>query len=68
LFFRIFIKQYAKQIKQFSIQFNIVKLRAYKFNRIICAKNIKIFNIIFRKINIFLNLIENLLKSKLNLA
>jgi len=68
LFFKIFIKQYAKQVKQSSIQFNIVKLKACKFDCIACAKNIKIFNIILREIDIFLNLVENLSRFKLNLV
>jgi len=68
LFYRIFIEQYAKQVEQFSIQLNIVKLRAYKFDCVACAKNIEIFNIIFRKIDIFLNLVENLFKFKLDLV
>jgi len=47
LFFKFFIEQYAKQVKQSFIQFNVVELRACKFNCVIYAKNVEIFNIIF---------------------
>jgi len=68
LFFKIFIEQRAKQVELFFIQFNVVELRTRKFDRITCAKNIKIFNITLRKIDIFLNLVKNLSKFKLNLV
>jgi len=68
LFFRIFIERYAKQVEQFFIQFNVVELRARKFDRVACAKNIEIFSIILQKIDIFLNLVENLSRSKLDFA
>ncbi len=41
-------------------------MKTCKFDYIVCAKNIEIFSIIFRKINIFLNLVKNLFKSKLD--
>ena len=66
MFFRIFIEQRAKQIKQFFIQLNIIKLKTREFNCIVCAKNIKIFSIILRKIDVFLNLIEILSRFKLD--
>jgi len=58
LFFKFFIKQYIKQIKQSSIQLNIIGLEACRFNCITCAKNIKFFSIILQEIDIFLNLVE----------
>jgi len=66
LFFKIFIERYAKQVKQFSIQFNVIKLKTRKFDCIACAKNIEVFNIILQKIDIFSNLVKNLSKFKLN--
>jgi len=68
LFFRIFIERRAKQVKQFFIQLNVVELRARKFDRIARAKNIEIFNIILQKIDIFLNLVENLFRFESNFA
>jgi len=68
LFFRIFIKRCAKQVKQSSIQLNIIELRTRKFDCIVCAKNIEIFNITLQKIDIFLNLVKNLSRFELNFA
>jgi len=66
LFFKIFIKQCAKQVKQSSIQLNVIKLKTCKFDCIVCAKNVEIFNITLQKINIFLNLVKNLSRFRLN--
>ena len=66
MFFRIFIKQCAKQVKQSFIQFNVIKLKIRKFNCVVCAKNVKIFSIILQEIDVFLNLIKILLRFKLN--
>jgi len=68
LFFRIFIERCAKQVKRSSIQLNVIKLKAREFDCVACAKNVEIFNITLRKIDIFLNLVENLFRFKLNFA
>jgi len=68
LFFKIFIERRAKQVKRFFIQLNVIELKAREFDRIARAKNVKIFNIILQEIDIFLNLVENLSRSRLNLV
>jgi len=66
LFFRIFIERCTKQVEQSFIQFNVVKLRTCKFDCIARIKNVEIFNITLQEIDIFLNLVKNLFRFKLN--
>jgi len=68
LFFRIFIERRAKQVERSFIQLNLVKLRTREFDRVVRAKNVEIFSITLREIDVFLNLVEILPKSKLDLA
>jgi len=67
-FFRIFIERRVKQVERFSIQLNVVELRAREFDRIVRAKNVKIFSITLREIIFFLNLVEISSRFRLDLA
>jgi len=46
----------ADQFDQFSIKLDIVELRVQSFDHVAHVKNIKVFNITLKKINVFLNL------------
>ncbi len=46
----------ADQFNRSFIQFNIVKLKAWSFDHAAHVKDIEVFNIILKKINVFLNL------------
>ena len=68
MFFKIFIERRTKQIERSFIQLNVVKLKVCKFDCVVYSKNVKIFNIILREIEVFLNLIKILSKSRLDFA
>jgi len=55
-FFKTFIILQADQFNQSFIQLDIVKLKAQSFNYITHVKNIEVFNVTLKKINVFLNL------------
>ena len=67
-FFRIFIERRVKQVERSSIQLNVVELKARGFNRVVRAKNVEIFNITLREINLFLNLVKISSRFELDLA
>ncbi len=64
-FSRTSVVSRADQFDQSSIQLDIVKLRAQSFDHAACVKDIEVFNIILKKIDVFLNL-ELISSSSLN--
>ena len=56
---RIFVERRTSQVDRFSIQFDIVELRARYFDRVSRFKNFEMFNLILNEIDIFLNLIKS---------
>ncbi len=68
LSFRISTKQRAKQAVRFSMQLNVIELRTCRFDRVARVKNVEIFSILLRKIDLFLNLAEILFRSEPDLA
>ncbi len=63
--FRTSVVFQANQFDQSFIQLDIVELRAQSFNHAAYVKNIEVFNIILKKINIFLN-VESISSSSLD--
>jgi len=68
LFFRIFIERRVKQVERPSIQLNVVELKARGFDCVVRAKNVEIFSITLREINLFLNFVETSSRFGLDLA
>jgi hypothetical protein len=66
--FRTSTERRAKQAERPPIQLNVVELGARGFDRAARAKDVEIFSITLREIDIFLNLAENLPRSGPDLA
>ncbi len=64
-FFRTFVVFQSDQFNQSSIQLDIVKLRAWNFDHVAHVKDIEVFSITLKKINVFLNL-ESISSSSLD--
>jgi len=54
-FFKTSVVFQADQFNQSFIQLDIVELRAWSFNHAVCVKDIEVFSIILKKIDVFLN-------------
>jgi len=55
-FFKTSVVFQADQFNQSFIQLDIVKLKVWSFDHVAHVKNIEVFNIILKKIDVFLNL------------
>ncbi len=63
--FRTSVVFQADQFDQSSIQLDIVELRAWSFDHAVHVKDIEVFNVILKKIDVFLNL-ESISSSSLD--